>query len=100
MPTFSTDAGSCIDEMQPAQEAWAKRRHSVPGVDRFRPLAVTLISDLLDVSRIEAGKLRLECEIVDIAGVIAEAVDDCRPAIDARLQHLDVDSLRQARGEG
>lgn len=50
-----------------------------------------LISDLLDVSRIEAGKLRLESKVVDIAGVIAEAVDDCKAAIDTRLQHLEVD---------
>jgi signal transduction histidine kinase len=49
-----------------------------------------LASDLLDVSRVSTGKLRLEMQQLDLAGVIDEAVDACRPAMDLRLQHLRV----------
>jgi diguanylate cyclase (GGDEF)-like protein len=47
-----------------------------------------LVSDLLDLSRVSTGKLRLErCE-VDLTRLIDEAVDACRPAIDTRLQNF------------
>jgi signal transduction histidine kinase len=47
-----------------------------------------LVDDLLDVARITSGKLRIERQSVDLAGVIAQAVDACQPAIDLRLQHF------------
>jgi len=43
-----------------------------------------LISDMLDVSSIIAGKMRLRVAAVDLAGVIGSAVDTVRPAADAR----------------
>ncbi len=49
-----------------------------------------LVGDLLDLSRVHTGKLRLERERVDLADVIAEAIDACQPAMDARKQHFDV----------
>ncbi len=50
-----------------------------------------LIDDLLDVSRIITGKLRLDVRAVDLASVITAAVDAARPAAEAkniRLQAL------------
>ncbi|MDQ6684888.1 MAG: diguanylate cyclase, partial [Pseudomonadota bacterium] len=47
-----------------------------------------LVDDLLDVSRIDTGKLRLERVLVDVAEVVDEAVDGSRPAMDARLQRF------------
>jgi len=50
-----------------------------------------LINDLLDVSRIITGKLRLDIRAVDLPGVISAAVDAARPAAEAknlRLQTL------------
>jgi diguanylate cyclase len=49
-----------------------------------------LVDDLLDVSRIDTGKLRLERVPVDIADVVDAAVDAARPAMDARLQSFHV----------
>lgn len=49
-----------------------------------------LVGDLLDVSRANTGKLSLERHIVDMVGIIDEAVDACRPAMDTRLQHFSV----------
>jgi diguanylate cyclase (GGDEF)-like protein len=49
-----------------------------------------LVSDLLDVSRVNTGKFRLEREMVDMSGVIDRAIGACRPAMDTRLQHLGI----------
>ncbi len=50
-----------------------------------------LIGDLLDVSRMTTGKLRLEQRTVDLAVNIHAAVAASRPGINARLQHLAVE---------
>lgn len=49
-----------------------------------------LVEDLLDVSRADAGKLRIERRLIDMSALIDEAVACSRPAMDARLQHLHV----------
>jgi two-component system CheB/CheR fusion protein len=52
-----------------------------------------LISDLLDVSRIITGKLRLEVGMVDLIPIIEAAMDTMRPAAEAKkigiIQSLD-----------
>jgi signal transduction histidine kinase len=50
-----------------------------------------LIGDLLDMSRIVTGKLRLDRDWLDLADAIGQAVDACRPSIDTRGQHLQID---------
>ena len=52
---------------------------------------VRLISDLLDMSRINTGKLRIEKRWIDLIEVVAEAANACRPAMDLRLQRFSVD---------
>ncbi|WP_369979106.1 diguanylate cyclase domain-containing protein [Xanthomonas bundabergensis] len=47
-----------------------------------------LIGDLLDLSRVRTGKLRLIQQAMDLCDIIQEAVNACRPAIDARQQTL------------
>ena len=47
-----------------------------------------LVADLLDVSRVVTGKLRLEFGLVELADTVEEAVDACRPAMQTRRQHL------------
>jgi signal transduction histidine kinase len=47
-----------------------------------------LVDDLLDVSRITQGKIKLQREPVDVAAVIARAVEINRPLIDARRHEL------------
>ena len=49
-----------------------------------------LVGDLLDVSRASTGKLRLERQVVEMAVIIDQAVNACRPAMDTRLQHFGV----------
>ena len=52
---------------------------------------VRIVDDLLDISRVTAGKLHLQREVVDIASVLAAAVDTARPAIDAGRHVLALD---------
>jgi len=47
-----------------------------------------LVSDLLDVSRIEAGRIRLELEDVQMKDVINEVVEGIQKEIEKRHQHL------------
>jgi signal transduction histidine kinase len=49
-----------------------------------------MVGDLLDVSRVNTGKLRIEPRTVELIGLLDEVVDTCRPAMDARLQHFNV----------
>ena len=49
-----------------------------------------LIEDILDVSRVITGKLRLHTELVDIASVINAAIDSVQLAIDSKDLHLEV----------
>jgi len=56
-----------------------------------------LIGDLLDVSRIIAGKSRLEIRVVDLPPIIEAAMDAARPAADAKQIGL-VSALDPAAG--
>jgi diguanylate cyclase (GGDEF)-like protein len=49
-----------------------------------------LISDLLDVSRVSTGKLRLERQTIDLMHTINDAVAASLPHMDSRLQHFTV----------
>jgi CheY-like chemotaxis protein len=56
-----------------------------------------LVGDLLDVSRIITGKLRIETRVVDLIPIIEAAMDIVRPAADAKRIRL-ILSLDQAAG--
>ncbi|MEZ0230688.1 MAG: ATP-binding protein, partial [Planctomycetota bacterium] len=65
--------------------------------DVARPLAVMnrqtqhlsrLVDDLLEVSRITRGKIRLEREVIDAAVAVHRAVEISRPLIDAKKHDL------------
>ncbi len=49
-----------------------------------------LIDDLLDVSRIRSGKIRLRRELVDAGPILAQAVELTRPLIEERRHRLTV----------
>lgn len=53
-------------------------------IDRNARLQSRLIDDMLDVSRIMSGKLRLDAQPVDLTTVINAAVDTNRPAAEAK----------------
>lgn len=45
-----------------------------------------LVGDLLDLSRVHTGKLRLERRAVNVEKIIEESIEACRPAMAARQQ--------------
>jgi signal transduction histidine kinase/CheY-like chemotaxis protein len=53
-------------------------------LDRNAQSQAQLIADVLDVSRIISGKLKLECTTVDICDLVARASDAVRPAAAAK----------------
>jgi PAS domain S-box-containing protein len=59
-------------------------------IDRNINAQVQLIEDVLDVSRIVSGKVRLEMRPCDLAEVIKAGIDVVRPAAEARGVTLDV----------
>ncbi|HYR95356.1 MAG TPA: ATP-binding protein, partial [Candidatus Binatus sp.] len=61
-----------------------KARQAIATIERNAKSQVQLIDDLLDVSRIVAGKLRLRMRPVKLAPIIAAALDVVRPAADAK----------------
>lgn len=59
-------------------------------LDRQVQHLVRLIDDLLDVSRISRGKLRLRKERVELTAVLEQTLEVARPLIDGAGQYLDL----------
>lgn len=51
---------------------------------------VRLVDDLLDVSRVSRGKIELRKERLDLANIVATALETCAPAIEERGHELSV----------
>jgi PAS domain S-box-containing protein len=64
--------------------------HSLRTMERQLGHMVRLIDDLLDVSRITLGRLKLKYEDISIRSIVEMAVEASRPAIDAGLHTLTV----------
>jgi len=58
--------------------------HALETIERNARSQSQLIDDLLDVSRIITGKLRLDSQAVDLSTVIEAAIDSVRPAAEAK----------------
>jgi signal transduction histidine kinase/ActR/RegA family two-component response regulator len=64
--------------------------HALEIIERNARAQTKLIEDLLDVSRITTGKLRLATSVVGIAPIVQAAADAVRPTAEARGVNLDV----------
>jgi signal transduction histidine kinase len=60
------------------------RARALEAIIRNAHAQVQLIDDLLDVSRIVSGKMRLDARPVDLKSVVEGALDAVRPAADAK----------------
>ncbi len=60
------------------------RMRAVESIERNARLQAQIIDDLLDVSRIITGNLKLNIQSTNLADVIEAAIDAIRPAADAR----------------
>lgn len=70
-------------------------------VERNARAQAKIIDDLLDVSRILAGKLKIEVETVDLLGVVEQAIETATPAAAARNVHIQtaLDSTVRVMGD-
>ncbi|MGQ0704450.1 MAG: response regulator [Gemmatimonadales bacterium] len=59
-------------------------------IERQTNQLTRLVDDLLDVSRISLGKIKLQIEPLDLATVVNRAVETSRPVIDDRRHQLTV----------
>jgi PAS domain S-box-containing protein len=65
-------------------------------IERQTKHLTQLMDDLLDVSRISAGKIILKKETVELASVIKRAVDLVRPLVDEKHHELTISQPEQA----
>jgi PAS domain S-box-containing protein len=68
-----------------------KVNHAIEIIDRNAKAQAKLIEDILDVSRIVAGKVRLDPLPVELRQIIEAAVDSIRPAADSKQVQLKLD---------
>ncbi|EYF04978.1 PAS domain S-box protein [Chondromyces apiculatus] len=61
-----------------------RRERALETVERNARAQAQLVEDLLDISRIMSGKLRIEVHPLDLVGVVEAAVETVRPAADAK----------------
>jgi signal transduction histidine kinase/ActR/RegA family two-component response regulator len=69
-------------------------QHALDTIERNAVAQTALIDDLLDISRVITGKLRLNVEPVDFPRIVQASIDTLRPASEARgvQVHAVVDS--------
>jgi PAS domain S-box-containing protein len=68
----------------------AMRHHAREVLERQVENMVRLVDDLLDVSRIMRGKVELRREPVELANIVARAVETVQPVIDAEGHRLEM----------
>ena len=73
-----------------AGELQGEQREFLETVQRNTDLLALLVNDLLEVSRLEAGALKLNTRQVDVAQVISEVTGKLRPQFIERSQKLNI----------
>jgi CheY-like chemotaxis protein/two-component sensor histidine kinase len=61
-----------------------RRRQAIDAIERGARSQAALVEDLLDVSRIVSGRLRLDVQAADLAEVVAATVETVRPSAEAK----------------
>jgi signal transduction histidine kinase/DNA-binding response OmpR family regulator len=81
---------NAVHLLQVQGPADAQLRKLLGMIDRQVQHLVRLVDDLLDLSRITRGKIRLQTEPIEAGAVVARAVETSRPLIEARKHQLQV----------
>jgi signal transduction histidine kinase/response regulator RpfG family c-di-GMP phosphodiesterase len=76
----------------------SERVHAATVIGRNAERQAQLVNDLLDVSRIAAGKLELDRFPVDLVPLIRDAIDSVRADVEGKRLHLTID-LDPSTGE-
>ena len=83
---------TALQLMRLRNESAAERERTI--IERQVNHMVSLVDDLLDVSRITRGKVQLKRERIDLADIVAKAIEMTSPAIESRRHLLTVDVPR------
>jgi signal transduction histidine kinase len=81
---------NAIAIMRMKQHADPEVKWSCDLIERQTEQLTRLVDDLLDVSRISQGKIKLRSETIDLRSVVQAAVETSRPIIDLRRHELTV----------
>ena len=65
-----------------------RRARALQAIERNSRIQAQLVDDLLDVSTIVTGKMRLSFEPVNLVAIVDAALDTVRPTIEAKRLHL------------
>lgn len=76
-------------------ETFPQFQEGLQAIERSTQLQSQLIDDLLDMSRINAGKLRLQIEVVELSELITDAVQTSRVAAENKNIEIKLDFQRQ-----
>jgi two-component system sensor histidine kinase KdpD len=68
----------------------ASRRELVESIDRETDRLTGLVSNLLDMSRLESGSVRLQIEWVSIVDVVADVLDRLEPSLAGRTVSVQI----------
>jgi len=81
-----TPLNAILGWIQIIKESGSPSQHTeaVQIIERNVRMQSQLIEDLLDMSRIEAGKVSLDIQPVDLAGVVSAGIENIRPSASAK----------------
>jgi signal transduction histidine kinase len=82
-------AASVLLGIRPAGEEWVAARKQVEIIKRGSDRMSRMIQDLLDVARIESGRLSIERAPIAVESLMDEVATMMRPAVERRGQRLD-----------
>ena len=67
-------------------------KQAIDAIDRNAQIQARLVEDILDVSRMITGKLRLDPKVTDLTAIVLSAVDVVKPSADAKDITIGVDA--------
>jgi signal transduction histidine kinase/CheY-like chemotaxis protein len=80
-----------------------KQAHALEVIERNARAQSQLLADLLDISRVISGTIRLNPALLDMSDIVDMAIEGVRPAADAKRIDIQVDLDRESsflRGDG
>jgi signal transduction histidine kinase/CheY-like chemotaxis protein len=79
-----------VDLMRLSGQRHFKEIDIVDMLDRQVQQITRLVDDLLDVSRVTRGKVKLQLQSVDLKAAVEQAIETCRPLLDSQGHDLKV----------